>query len=227
MRDTVGALQPPNPRLARAIDVVVAAAALLLSPLMLLLAIAIRLDGRGPAVFGQVRLGRNGAPFRMHKFRTLATAGGDTVAPANDPRGTRIGRWLRHRRLDELPQLLDVLAGRMALVGPRPEVPANLEHVARPDLERVLSVRPGLTGPTQLAFLAEDDVLAAQADPVSAYRRVLVPAKVRHDLAWLPARTIGSDLRVLLATSFVLGSARALARSRQRVAELLATGERR
>lgn len=225
-------MEPPHPRLARAVELAIAAAALLvLSPLLLLLTFAVRLDGRGPAMSAQVRLGRRGVPFRMHKFRTLATAAGDTVAPANDPRCTRIGRWLRRWHLDELPQILDVLRGDMALVGPRPEVPANLQDVATADLARLLAVRPGLTGPTQLAFLAEDDVLASQPDPVAIYRRILVPAKVRDDLAWLPSRTIARDLCVLFATPFALGTPRTYARSRQKIGRLLAAtptlGERR
>jgi lipopolysaccharide/colanic/teichoic acid biosynthesis glycosyltransferase len=212
-----------DPRLARVVDVVVATALLLLAaPVLLVAALLIRAGG-GPVLFTQRRLGRGCVPFDLHKLRTLAEGPGDPVAAANDPRATRIGRWLRRFRVDELPQLVDVLRGRMALVGPRPEVPANLAAVPRDDLARVLAVRPGITGPTQLRFVAEDDVLAGVDEPAHVYRDVIVPHKVREDLAWLGRRTLCSDLAVLLKTPFTLLSHRARARSRARVSSLLDT----
>lgn len=215
----------PTPRrepwLARGIDVALAAALLLpAAPVLLLAALLLRAGG-GPVLFAQRRLGRGGVPFTLHKLRTLSTTAGEPVAPAGDPRVTRLGRGLRRWRLDELPQLVDVLRGRMALVGPRPEVPANLTAVPAADLARVLAVRPGITGPTQLRFLAEDEVLAEVAEPARVYREVLMPAKVREDLAWLGRRTLRGDLAVLLRTPFVLASRRARARSRARVRALL------
>lgn len=208
---------------ARLLEVALAALGLLFTaPLLLLIALAIRLEGPGPLFFAQERLGRGGSPFRLHKFRTLTTSGGRTVTPANSDRETRVGHWLRRWHLDELPQLVDVIRGRMALVGPRPEVPANLEAIEATDRTRLLAVRPGLTGPTQLAFLAEDELLASVADPVAVYRRILVPAKVRHDLDWLASRSLAGDLRVLLATPIVVFSRRARERSRRRLAALIA-----
>ena len=213
-------------RLARVLDVVIAAVALLLSaPLLLLIAVAIRLDGPGALLFVQERLGRGHSAFRLHKFRTLTGPDEHTVTPANSERETRVGHWLRRWHLDELPQLVDVLRGHLALVGPRPEVPANLEAVDAADLERLLAVRPGLTGPTQLAFLAEDEVLAHVPDPTRIYRRVLVPAKVRCDLEWLASRTLVGDLRVLLATPFAIFSRRAREQSQRRL-KVLIRGDR-
>lgn len=208
---------------ARALDVGVAAVLLVvLAPLLGLVALALRLTGGpGSVFFVQQRLGRGGVPFALHKFRTLSLGSGATVAPRDDPRATATARWLRRLHVDELPQLVDVLRGRMALVGPRPEVPANLEAVPADQLARVLAVRPGITGPTQLAFLAEDDVLAEVADPVAVYRRVLVPAKVRHDLEWLARRSLRGDVRVLLASPFAVCSRRKRLRSRLRVQRLL------
>mgnify|MGYP003631166174 FL=1 len=215
-----------NPRLARVIDIVFATiAVLLLLPLMLGIALTIRLGG-GPVLFAQVRPGRNGVPFHLHKFRTLAMVpGGASVAPANDARATALGRMLRRWHVDELPQLIDVLRGKMALVGPRPEVPSNLEAVAASDQARLHAVRPGVTGPTQLAFLAEDELLAECDEPTRIYRQVLVPAKACEDLAWLARRTLIGDLRTLITTPYHLASRRARDRSRIRVRALIAAAE--
>lgn len=194
---------------------------LLSGPLLLLAMAAVRIGGR-PVVFSQRRLGRDGTPFDMHKLRTLAAPDGPSVAPTGDQRTTTIGRWLRRWHIDELPQLVDVLRGDMALVGPRPEVPDNLVAASREQLQRVQSVRPGMTGPTQLRFLGEDDVLAECADPQGAYREVIVPHKVAQDAAWLNTRTLRGDLLVLLRTPVELLSRQARARSRAMVRALLA-----
>jgi lipopolysaccharide/colanic/teichoic acid biosynthesis glycosyltransferase len=218
-------MDEPGRTLPRALDIVVAGVALLLlAPLLLAIALAIALAGGGPVFFSQVRLGRDCEPFRMHKFRTLALGSDevDTIAVEGDARVTRIGRWLRHFRLDELPQLYDVLRGRMSLVGPRPETPANLAAVEPEQLARCLSVRPGLTGATQLAFIAEDELLAHVPDPTATYRGVLVPAKVRHGIAWLETRTRAGDFALLLRTPIVLASGRAS--SQRHVAALLRGG---
>lgn len=209
----------------RALDVVLAVLCLLVAaPLLLVLMALVRLDGPGPVLLAQERVGRNGRRFRLHKLRTLR-AGSETEgrrAPAGDPRITRAGRWLRRTRLDELPQVFDVLRGAMAMVGPRPELAEALAAVPPADLAAWLSVRPGWTGPTQLAFLAEDAVLDEVTEPDATYRDVLVPHKVASDLDWLARRTLRSDLWVLAQTPWRLLSRRAWARSRRRVAALLA-----
>ena len=210
-------------RLPRVVDVALASAGLVLAaPAMALIAIAILVDSGRPVMLVQERLGRGCVPFGMHKFRTLRVHAGDRVTPVGDPRVTRVGAWLRRTRLDELPQLWDVLRGAMALVGPRPEVPANVVAVPQAELARLLLVRPGLTGPTQLAFCAEDELLADVEDPTALYRRVLVPAKVAHELAARGERSAWRDLGVLLRTPFTVASRRGRARSRAFVGQVLA-----
>jgi len=214
----------PAQTLPRGFDVALAAVALvLLGPVLLAIGLAVVLTSGRPMLYGQTRLGRNGVPFRIHKFRTLEVGSDedDTVAPDGDPRTTPVGGWLRRSRLDELPQLWDVLRGRMALVGPRPETAANLAGVDAQALERRLSVRPGLTGATQLALIAEDELLADEANPTQIYREVLVPAKVRNDIAWLKTRTRAGDLALLLRTPMVLASPGLRMQSRRRVSALL------
>ena len=136
----------------RAFDLAVATLLLLLlSPLMLMIAAWIKLDSPGPVFFRQARVGRHGVPFRIHKFRTMrADAQGGTLTLERDPRITRAAAWLRPRRLDELPQLLDVLAGTMSLVGPRPEVPEYVAHYPAALREQALAVRHALA-PTRAA----------------------------------------------------------------------------
>jgi len=210
--------------LPHAADVALAATLLLvLMPLMLVIALAIALSEGRPILFGQIRLGQHRQPFVMRKFRTLEIGRieSESVTPQGSSKMTRLGAWLRHTRLDELPQLYDVLTGRMALVGPRPETPANLEAVEPDELDRWLAVRPGLTGATQLAFIAEDAVLAHAIDATASYRKLLVPAKVRHGIAQMRTRSASADLAVLLRTPIVLASRRARARSRRHVEALL------
>ena len=214
--------------LPRAVDLCLAGVALVLvAPLMLAIAAAIAVSSGGPVFFSQVRLGRGRKPFHIHKFRTLDPdgKGDDEIAPEGDPRVTRVGVWLRHFRLDELPQLYDVLRGSMALVGPRPETPANLSAVDEEQLDLWLSVRPGVTGPTQIAFIAEDELLRRFANPTQTYRRILVPAKVAHGINWLATRSLASDLAVLPHTLFVLASRRARFRSRRHIEALLRDAE--
>ena len=186
----------------RAFDIIVSAAALLwLWPLLLAIALWVRLDSPGPALYRQVRVGRHGVPFRIRKFRTMAVgAGGLPLTVGADPRITRAGRVLRRTRLDELPQLLDVLQGTMSLVGPRPEVPRYMD-AAPPALKaRVLSVRPGLTDPVAVAHLDEATLLAQADDPERLYRETLLPAKLQAAAAYAEQATLATDLRVMVQT---------------------------
>jgi len=173
---------------------------LLLSPLMLLVALAVRLDSPGPVLFRQERVGRHGQPFRIHKFRTMradAPQRGPLLTASGDPRVTRVGAVLRRHRLDELPQLIDVLKGDMSLVGPRPEVPRYVA-LYPPDLrERVLAVRPGLTDPSSLEFLDEGELLARAADPEREYVDVILPRKLRRAADYADRATLATDLRVI------------------------------
>lgn len=178
-------------------------ALLLLSPLMLAIALAIKLDSRGPVFFRQQRVGRHGVPFFIHKFRSMvadAPQRGPALTVGDDPRITRIGRWLRRTRLDELPQLLDVLAGTMSLVGPRPELPQYVAQYPSLLRERVLSVRPGITDPSSLLHLDEAEQLARAADPEREYIEVILPRKLQCAADYAARASLRSDLGVLLRT---------------------------
>lgn len=188
----------------RAFDLLGAGLALLLlSPLMLAIAVAIKLDTRGPVFFRQQRVGRRGVLFGIHKFRSMvadAPQRGLALTVGDDARITRIGRWLRRTRLDELPQLIDVLAGHMSLVGPRPEVPMYVAHYPAGLRERALSVRPGITDPSSLLYLDEAELLARAADPEREYIEVILPRKLQCAADYAAQATLRSDLGVLLRT---------------------------
>jgi lipopolysaccharide/colanic/teichoic acid biosynthesis glycosyltransferase len=178
-------------------------ALLLLAPLMLAIAALIKLDSRGPVFFRQQRVGRHGVPFRIHKFRTMvqdAPQRGLPVTVGADARITRAGRWLRRSRLDELPQFIDVLAGHMSLVGPRPEVPQYVAHYPAALRERALSVRPGITDPASLLFLDESELLERAADPEREYIEVILPRKLQCAADYAERANLRSDLGVLMHT---------------------------
>jgi len=186
----------------RVFDIVVAAVALLLlAPLLVLVALAVRLDSPGPVFFRQERVGRHGVPFRIHKFRTMVHgAAGPPLTVGADGRVTRSGRFLRRTRIDELPQLLDVLQGTMSLVGPRPEVPRYVALYPPALRERALAVRPGITDPASLEFIDEGERLARAADPEREYVDVILPEKLRRAADYADRATLWSDLGVLLRT---------------------------
>lgn len=192
----------------RAFDLLGAAAALLLlAPLLLVLALVIRLDSPGPVFFRQERVGRHGRPFRIHKFRTMvadAPQRGLAITVGADPRITRCGAWLRRTRLDELPQFIDVLQGHMSLVGPRPEVPRYVQHYPPGLRERALAVRPGITDPSSLAFIDEADLLARAADPEREYIDHILPRKLQAAADYAERATLWTDLRVIARTLRVL-----------------------
>jgi lipopolysaccharide/colanic/teichoic acid biosynthesis glycosyltransferase len=195
----------------RAFDIAVSLAGLLLLvPVLAVIALLVRLSSPGPVLYRQQRVSRGGRLFELLKFRTMVV-GADRLAPnvsaTGDPRVTRVGSFLRRSYLDELPQLLNVLRGDMSLVGPRPETP---EFVAlyTPDERRVLTVRPGLAGPSTLAFMDEADLLAGAPDPVSFYVTTVLHDRVRTDLTYLERRSVGYDIRLL--TSQVMAIVRRL-----------------
>lgn len=187
--------------MAPVLDRLVAATALvLLSPLLVLFALLVRATTPGPALFTQVRVGQHGRLFRIYKFRTMthtAASGSGLVSPTGDPRVTTLGRFLRATYLDELPQLANVVKGDMSLVGPRPETPEFVQLYAPHEL-RVLSVRPGLVGPSTLGFMDEAERLAGVEDPLEHYRRVLVHERVRLDMSYLELRSFSYDVRLLV-----------------------------
>jgi lipopolysaccharide/colanic/teichoic acid biosynthesis glycosyltransferase len=192
----------------RLFDVVLAACGLvLLSPLLIAIALWIKIDSPGPVFFRQQRIGRHGRPFRIHKFRTMVVDAprlGAQLTVGDDARITGAGRWLRHAKLDELPQLIDVLAGTMSLVGPRPEVPRYVALYPAALRDKVLSVRPGITDRASLEFRHENALLAAAADPEREYAEVVLPVKLRHAADYVDQATLGGDIRVILATLAVL-----------------------
>lgn len=173
---------------------------LTLAPLLLLAAVWIRLDSPGPVLFRQTRIGRFGRPFTIHKFRTMRVEPGAAITVGADPRITRPGHFLRQTKLDELPQLWDVLRGAMSLVGPRPELPRYVELYPAGLRERVLAVRPGITDPASLAFRHEAELLAAAADPEREYREVVMPAKLRLSADYAARASLATDLRLIFAT---------------------------
>jgi lipopolysaccharide/colanic/teichoic acid biosynthesis glycosyltransferase len=195
----------------RVFDIVCAVAALiLLAPLMLLVAAAIWVESGRPILFAQARLGRNGWPFVMYKFRKFAPDGGADPRPLTmerDSRLTAVGRLLAATKLDELPQFWNVLRGDMSIVGPRPESLAFADCF-RDGFEQVLMHRPGLLGPSQIMFRHEARLYPWDADPVAFYRQVLFPAKARIDLGYFPDRTFLADLKwVVLGVLAVFGHA--------------------
>ena len=172
-----------------------------LSPLMLVLAVLVRATSPGPALFIQERVGRQGRIFRCAKFRTMgmgAQAQG-TVTTAADARVTPLGRWLRRWKLDELPQLWNVLAGRMSFVGPRPDVPGYADRLQGDD-RRILELRPGITGPATLLFRDEERLLALAKNPQAFNDAVVYPEKVRLNREYLEAGNFWRDLGYVFAT---------------------------
>lgn len=186
----------------RVIDFLAALVGLVvLSPLFLVLALLIKLDSQGPVFYRARRVGRHGVPFALYKFRSMV-AGADRQGPgittAGDSRVTRVGRFLRGTKLDELPQLINVLKGEMALVGPRPEDPRYVA-LYTPEQWAVLAYRPGITSAASLQYRREESLLSG-TDWETVYREEVMPAKLAIDLAYLQKRTVWSDLRLVMHT---------------------------
>lgn len=185
----------------RLFDIVCAALGLLvLLPVLLSIATWVRLDSPGPALFRQTRVGRFGRPFTIHKFRTMRVEPGAAITVGEDPRITGAGRLLRATKLDELPQLWDVLRGAMSFVGPRPELPQYVALYPADLRDQVLAVRPGITDPASLAFSHEAELLAAASDPEREYREVILPAKLRLSADYADSAGLATDLRLILRT---------------------------
>ena len=194
--------------LKRLLDLALATLALVaLAPLLLAAMAWVRVDSPGPMFFRQERVGRHGRPFRIHKLRTMradAPAAGPAITAHADERVTRAGRWLRRYRIDELPQLIDVLRGDMSLVGPRPEVP-RFVALYPPELRaKVLAVRPGITDPASLEFVDEGALLAGSPDPERAYVETVLPRKLQRQVEYVEQATWWSDLGVMARTLRVL-----------------------
>lgn len=200
--------------LKRLMDIVVAGSALLaLGPLLLAIALWVRWDSAGGALYRQERVGRHGRSFHIYKFRSMHT-GADRAGPAitvgEDARITRAGHWLRHSKLDELPQLFNVLKGDMSLVGPRPEVPRYVAMYPAELSAIVLSVRPGITDLASIAFRNESALLAQSADPERTYVEEILPVKLGYAARYAQNPSLWQDLVILVRTAqAVLRPARA------------------
>jgi lipopolysaccharide/colanic/teichoic acid biosynthesis glycosyltransferase len=195
----------------RLFDLVLSAVALvLLWPLLLVIALWVKLDSTGPVFFRQERVGRHGVPFRIHKFRTMTHAAvptGPQITIGADARITRAGQFLRRSKLDELPQLLDVLVGSMSFVGPRPEVPRYVAIYPPALRDKVLSVRPGITDMASLQYRNESELLARASDPEREYREVVLPAKLALQAQYVERAGVMTDLRLIALTlKTLLGS---------------------
>jgi lipopolysaccharide/colanic/teichoic acid biosynthesis glycosyltransferase len=187
----------------RLFDVVAAGCGLvLLAPVLLALALWIRLDSPGPTLFRQRRVGRYGRPFAIYKFRTMADRRdeGRQLTVGLDPRITRAGRFLRRTKLDELPQLLNVLEGTMSLVGPRPEVPRYVDHYPPAVRETVLSVAPGITDLAAILYKEENDILGRAPDPEQAYIETILPVKLEYYQRYVRERSFWLDVRIICRT---------------------------
>jgi lipopolysaccharide/colanic/teichoic acid biosynthesis glycosyltransferase len=196
----------------RLFDVCCAGLALVvLWPLMLVIALVVTVESPGPAIFRQIRVGRNGHEFEVLKFRTMRVATrGDApqITVAGDARITRTGRFIRATKLDELPQLLNVLRGDMSLVGPRPEVPKYVALYPPEVRDIILSVRPGITDVASIRFRSESEILARSADPERTYVQEILPQKLRLYESYARHHGVASDIGILARTLFAVVSRR-------------------
>jgi len=188
--------------LKRAFDVAAAGAGLVvLSPVMLVIAVALKLLDPGPVLFRQTRAGLRAKPFEILKFRTMRAGGGGALLTAGgDSRVTPLGRLLRRTKLDELPQLINVLRGDMSVVGPRPEVPRYVA-LFKEDYELILSVRPGITDYASIKYRDEEAVLAEYQDPEVGYVTKVLPDKIALYRRYIDEVGFATDLRIILATA--------------------------
>jgi lipopolysaccharide/colanic/teichoic acid biosynthesis glycosyltransferase len=186
----------------RVFDLAVASSAIIVaSPVMLAAAVAVKFSSPGPIIFSQERVGLNGVPFKIHKFRTMhQDPGGGALSPSCDSRVTKIGRLLRRSKIDELPQLYDVVRGRMSLVGPRPEVRQYVDAWPRDLRPIILSVKPGITDPASIKFRNEGDELARTMDPELYYTDTILPEKVTLYAQYVNSQSFVRDVLILART---------------------------
>ena len=187
----------------RAFDFIVALSALiLLAPLFIIICVIILFTMGRPIFYRQVRFGKRAVPFKIIKFRSMVRAAdrqGPTLTTDGDLRITAVGRLLRRTKIDELPQLLNVLWGDMSLVGPRPEVPEYVRLYSDQQL-KVLSVRPGLTDPASIVYRDEEKVLARYNDAEKIYAEKIMPAKLKLNLSYIEKATFLTDLGIIIKT---------------------------
>ena len=177
-------------------------ALIMLLPLFILIAIAIKINSRGSSFYKQTRVGKDGNEFELFKFRTMyinSDRAGLLTIGSKDYRITSVGYWLRKYKLDELPQLLNVLKGEMSFVGPRPEV-RKYVNLYTPAQLRVLSVKPGVTDWASIKYFDENDILAGSDDPEDMYIKVIVPSKISKNLEYIDNQDLFMDLKIKLST---------------------------
>jgi len=182
---------------------------LLLLPLMAVIALWVRLDSPGPVLFRQQRVGRGGVSFALLKFRSMrvdAEKLGPKVTVGADPRITRSGQLLRKSKLDELPQLFNVVMGQMSLVGPRPEVPEYVAHYPAEIHDKVLSVLPGITDLASIEFRNENAMLEGADDPVATYLNEIMPIKLDYYVSYVEQRSLWLDLKIIFRTFWAVVS---------------------
>lgn len=187
----------------RLFDIVASAIGLLLlSPLFLILAVWIKCDSRGPVFYKQKRVGRGNKDFDLYKFRSMRVGAdklGLITVGGRDPRITRSGYFIRKYKLDEFPQLINVLKGDMSIVGPRPEVRKYVD-LYTPEQREVLQVRPGITDPASIRYRNENELLAQVEDPERYYREVIMPDKLRLNLEYVHTMSFWNDIRFIFST---------------------------
>ena len=175
-------------------------AIMVLLPVLLLVAAVILLANGAPALYIQERIGQNGKTFKLIKFRTMHGEEESPIAASELNRITRVGRWLRRTKIDELPELLNIFVGDMSFVGPRPDV-AGYADKLEGDNRRLLAMKPGLTGVASLKYRDEEDLLAAQPNPQEYNDKVIWPDKVRLNLLYMEQQSLWLDVKVLICTA--------------------------
>lgn len=194
--------------LKRAFDIVISLLVILITlPLWVVVAVIIKLDSQGPVFHRGLRVGKDGKKFYIYKFRTMvkdAPGCGPGITRGQDPRITRVGRWLRRFKIDEMPQLINVLKGEMSIVGPRPEDPRYVVHYT-PEQRRVLSVRPGMASPAFIKYRHEEELLSqVESNVEEFYVRVVLPDKLRMDLEYIEHQSFFYDLHILFEAAISL-----------------------
>jgi len=174
---------------------------LMLSPLFLIIAVWITLDSKGGVFYKQIRIGRNQTEFGLYKFRSMATGSDKSgqITIGNDSRITKVGGFIRKYKIDELPQLINILKGEMSVVGPRPEVKKYVDLYSKEQLT-VLSVLPGLSDYASIEYFDEQTVLGKAKDPDKEYIEVVMPAKLNLNLKYIADKSIGTDLKIIFKT---------------------------
>ena len=177
---------------------------ILLSPLFLLLYLLIRLESKGGGFYAQERIGKDGRPFKLYKFRSMRQGSdkkGLITVGGHDPRITRMGYFIRKYKLDELPQLWNVFIGDMSLVGPRPEV-ERYTRLYTEEQRRVLSVRPGITDWASIEYVDENTILGKAEDPDRAYVEIIMPDKIRYNMKYINHQTVGEYFKIIFTTFY-------------------------